>query len=288
MGISTYAVSATDPHLNSTIDIAGAVMDDHAIFLKLRTKLISISIILWLYEGAGLSFEKINILGNAIDVTYPFVLRAGLWLAGIYWLLRFHQFSVIEWSEHRADPKGDFRREFQKLLFPILEIITTKFIASQPKKYLNDNTFSMLESKEIFLNEYCIERGFEGENDILKMIEAPVLNKDDIGRVPWFWHRTYRLKTGLLLSSQERTLNEFCSRYNPSIQQNSNYQVENDFKVSLLPWIKIWLVSTFKFMVNSKQFLQYLWPYVGFGIAVMIVMLKWAGIWQLLIRFLTP
>lgn len=70
---------------------------DH--FKKQRTKLISMSIVLWLYEGLGLSWEKISILGNDIVITYPSVLRIGIWFAGFYWFFRFNQFYLALKSE---------------------------------------------------------------------------------------------------------------------------------------------------------------------------------------------
>jgi len=61
-------------------------------FIRQRRNLILISLILLFVEVAEVSFNKINLLGNELTISNPDVVTYSLWVAFIYWLIRYYQY----------------------------------------------------------------------------------------------------------------------------------------------------------------------------------------------------
>jgi len=66
-------------------------MIDRRDFLRQRRSLIAISILLLFAEVSGIEIKEINILGNKVVVNNPQVVYVALWIALLYWFIRYYQ-----------------------------------------------------------------------------------------------------------------------------------------------------------------------------------------------------
>lgn len=70
-------------------------MDENEIrisFLRQRRNLIGVSLVLLFITYSGISLNKLNILGNEFDIANPRIIDTSLWIAFLYWLLRYFQY----------------------------------------------------------------------------------------------------------------------------------------------------------------------------------------------------
>lgn len=247
-------------------------MNDHDIFLKQRTKLLGISIVLWLYECAGLSFENIHILGTDIPVKHPVVLTVGIWLAGFYWFIRFHQYSNCEMVAHMRAPKRDFWRGVEMRFEPMMQAIAGPLVKNNPNVYLNDRVIEAIDHHQ---NEYAkieMRQHVKGDKKLIDILKVNVRPSENLIKEFRPWRLTYKLLT--IPSFKEVPFAvDFIQELNNSIS-GPKYQTYNDFKISLTPFIIIWVKSIYHFIFISNQFSQYVWPYLAFIIALSILFYK--------------
>ncbi len=93
-------------------------------FVRNRRALVATSIVLLLFEAAGIELNQLNLLGNQFALTNPDLVPLALWVAWAYFLLRYYQhFRDLEDAEFRSAWKQrtettlsrTIRREFPKL-----------------------------------------------------------------------------------------------------------------------------------------------------------------------------
>lgn len=68
-------------------------------FLRQRRNLLVISIIVFLVEAADVSLKGINLSGVQFNIGRPDIIYSSLWLALLYWLVRYYQY----FNGHPAD-----------------------------------------------------------------------------------------------------------------------------------------------------------------------------------------
>lgn len=78
-------------------------------FVRQRRNLIGISLVLLLYERLGIVIETINIFGNIARISNPSSLLVLLWIAWIYFLVRYYQYF------RDVGDKGFYHAAFEKL-----------------------------------------------------------------------------------------------------------------------------------------------------------------------------
>lgn len=247
-------------------------MSDHEIFLKQRNKLLGISIVLWLYESAGLSIDVIHILGTDIPVKHPLIITVGIWLAGFYWFIRFHQYSNCEEVAPKRTPKRVFWRNIEMQFEPMMRKIAEPLVKQNPNEYLSDRVIEVIDHRQNEYDEIEIRKHITSDRKLIDILIVNVRPKGKLNSVLRPWRRTYNLLT--IPSFREVPFAvDFIKEINESIS-GQQYQVYNDFKISLIPFIKIWVKSTYQFIFISNQFSQYVWPYLAFFIALAIIFYK--------------
>jgi hypothetical protein len=93
--------------------------DNHIreMFIRQRRNLMGISIILLFVTLSGLKVNKVNILGNELIITNPFIVTLALWIAFIYWYWRYTTYRIETGAPN-------FRHHYEPLL---LRITVSKF-----------------------------------------------------------------------------------------------------------------------------------------------------------------
>ena len=84
-------------------------------FIRQRRNLMVVSLVLLFSEISALSITKLSIFGNEIAIDHPRSLNLALWIAALYWLWRFYQYSrpyVVEVL------KGEIYRRSQEICRP--------------------------------------------------------------------------------------------------------------------------------------------------------------------------
>lgn len=248
---------------------------------KQRTKLIGISIALWLYEGLGLSFEKISILGNDINVTYPLALQFGLWGAGFYWLLRFYQVyhHLVKKSDHTASATYNFWRDFDNKIDPLIHSIATPLVRKYPKEYLNNDAIYVFKAHKKRFNSLMLERKIDEKHNNFSDTLKPSLSIENSRKKFKPWKRTYKFTTRVLYSPDEHFAIDFFGPLN-KIVAGDKYVGEYPYTIDFLPWMRIWTSCIYRFIFVDYRFSQYWWPFIAFYIAIVIRILKWMGIWS--------
>lgn len=66
--------------------------DVHAGFVRQRRSVVAVSLALVFVHTAGLSFTKLNLFGNEVGLADPRAASIALWLAWLYFLLRYYQY----------------------------------------------------------------------------------------------------------------------------------------------------------------------------------------------------
>lgn len=67
---------------------------EHEGFIRQRRNLMVVSLVLLFSEVSGLTIEKLSVFGNELLIDKPMAINAALWVAGVYWLWRFYQYSA--------------------------------------------------------------------------------------------------------------------------------------------------------------------------------------------------
>jgi hypothetical protein len=90
--------------------------DEHdAGFIRQRRNLMIVSLVLLFSEVSALSIGKLNIFGNEIEIDRPQSVNLALWIASLYWLWRFYQYS----RPHIAGTlKGAIYQRVQEICLP--------------------------------------------------------------------------------------------------------------------------------------------------------------------------
>jgi hypothetical protein len=76
-------------------------------FIRQRRNLIVISLILLFAETSNLSLTKINLFGNELLIPSPVTVNYALWVAFLYWLLRYWQYY------RHVDGSDQFRKAYK-------------------------------------------------------------------------------------------------------------------------------------------------------------------------------
>lgn len=66
--------------------------DIRSAFIRQRRNLMGISIAVLFVTYSGLQFTKLNILGNEFVISNPRIINYFLWIAFVYWLVRYFQY----------------------------------------------------------------------------------------------------------------------------------------------------------------------------------------------------
>lgn len=85
-------------------------------FTRQRRSLLASSIILLFFQMAGVTLESLNIFGNEVILTDPWVVEVALWIAWFYFTIRYLQHF------HDLEDRGlvaSFNRRMQKLVPPL-------------------------------------------------------------------------------------------------------------------------------------------------------------------------
>lgn len=61
-------------------------------FIRQRRNLIAVSLVLWFVETSSLTLSKLNILGNEFPISNPAAVNHALWIAWVYWFVRYYQY----------------------------------------------------------------------------------------------------------------------------------------------------------------------------------------------------
>lgn len=61
-------------------------------FIRQRRNLIISSIVLLFSQASGMSIKKLSVFGNDIELAHPHSITALIWVATIYWLIRYYQY----------------------------------------------------------------------------------------------------------------------------------------------------------------------------------------------------
>lgn len=100
-------------------------------FERQRRNLIGLSVGMLFYLSMGIELEKVNILGNVFQIDQPLYLEYWLWIALIYFFIRYYQYwKVVDSSEFMLS----FHESMQKY---VRQIAARKFKAMDPFS-LND------------------------------------------------------------------------------------------------------------------------------------------------------
>ena len=89
-------------------------------FVRQRRNLIIVSLVILFSEAIELKVEKVSAFGNEVLIGQPQTVTTALWVAAMYWLIRFYQYS-------RATHKGSLKNIIQsyiekyEVIWPVIQ-----------------------------------------------------------------------------------------------------------------------------------------------------------------------
>lgn len=131
---------------------------------KQRLNLIISSLVLIIYEIAGLKFKTINILGNEISVQNEHAIPVLIFLFWAYSLFRFYQYSRTNSKTGHQKVKTDFLELMDRYSQEIIDhkahkkVIEKKDIDSLDDLNIKTGSFSTLNKESLF--EYSYQSSF--------------------------------------------------------------------------------------------------------------------------------
>lgn len=120
-------------------------------FIRQRRNLMIVSLVLLFSEATELKVEKISAFGNELLIGHPQAVTSALWIAALYWLLRYYQYArpqfpgVINKAIHErlfntCGPAAlkKILRDEKRLLDPFSDVAATPELGYSIMKYFNE------------------------------------------------------------------------------------------------------------------------------------------------------
>lgn len=162
-------------------------------------------------------------------------------------------------------------------------------IRGNPRKYLNDRVFEVLNTHQEEFGRILEVRDTPSEANHYETLADTIMPRIDSNGLPKKirpWKRTYVLRTRFSIYPEKMFANDFFLPLNKSID-DERYYSGISCKVGFLPWIITWSTCMFRFVFFDHRFSQYWWPFIAFYIALLILGLKLIGWWSLFFNWMT-